>query len=77
MILLKVFVLAIMLLRLDKTELSMQVILIQDTILFWETDTSIMAVPEKAELVSISYYDTLFACCYLQPSYADITYFLV
>ena len=48
--------------------------MIQETILFWEIDTSDMAVPEKAELVAISYYDTLFVGCYRQLSYTDITY---
>ena len=48
-------------------------ILVQETVLFEEIDTSIIAIPEKAELVAVSCYDTLFICCYRQPSSTDTT----
>ena len=48
-------------------------ILVQETILFEEIDTSTIAVQEMVELVAISCYDTLFVCYYHQPSSNDIT----
>ena len=48
-------------------------ILAQKAILFEEIDTSTIAVLETAELVAISCYDTLFVCCYRQPSPSDTT----
>ena len=48
-------------------------ILAQEAILFEEIDTSTIAVLETVELVAISCYDTLFVCCYRQPSPSDTT----
>ena len=48
-------------------------ILMQETNLFEEIDTSTVAKPETAELVAISCYDILFVCCYRQPSSTDIS----
>ena len=48
-------------------------ILAQEAILFEEIDASTIAVPETAELVAISCYDTLFLCCCCWPSPSDTT----
>ena len=56
--------------RRDRTKYGGGVlILAQETILFEEIDTSIIAVPEKAELVAVSCCDTLFVCCYRHGYY--------
>jgi len=48
-------------------------ILIQEHILFEEIYTTDFSIAEKAELIAITIDSLLFACCYRQPSSADVT----
>ena len=50
-----------------------ELILIQEHILFEEIYTTDFSIAEKAELIAITIDSLLFACCYRQPSSADVT----
>ena len=51
------------------------IIMIQENLLFDEIDTSLVSLPEVAEIIAIGHREFLIVCCYHQPSSSDLTLF--
>ena len=51
------------------------IIMVHESILFDEVDTTAISVPELSEVVAIHHQDLLLVCCYRQPSSNDLTLF--